>query len=115
MNWDEAISVHAGWKSKLANYVKKPDHSLRVAEVAQDNQCALGKWLVAEEAKYASLQEFKTLKAEHTRFHKAAADIVRRADSGQNMAEEVSPTSRSEFRKASVTVVQAIVALRAKA
>ncbi|HXP78931.1 MAG TPA: hypothetical protein VN976_03430 [Verrucomicrobiae bacterium] len=54
------------------------------------------------------------MKSEHTRFHKAAADVVRRADSGQNVSEEVVLGGKSEFLSASAAVVRSIVALKSK-
>jgi methyl-accepting chemotaxis protein len=115
MNWDQAIAAHAAWKMKLASYVKKPDGSLKAAEVASDCRCELGKWITTEATKYAVMEDFKVLKAEHARFHKVASEIVRRADAGEDVSEEIAVGAHSEFRKSSTSVVNAIVAMRSKA
>jgi Chemoreceptor zinc-binding domain len=115
MDFNQAIAAHSGWKMKLSNYLNKPDHSLKPAEVALDSQCELGKWIAGEGAKYAKLAEFTKLKTEHSHFHKAAADVVRRADAGQNVSQEVLLGAHSEFTAASTSVVQAIMAMKSKA
>ena len=115
MDFDHAISAHSSWKLKLRTYLAKPDHSLKAADIAQDGNCELGKWIVGEGRAFASLPEFNTLRSEHARFHKAAADVVRHADSGQNVTEEIALGSKSEFSSASSAVVSAIMAIKTKA
>jgi methyl-accepting chemotaxis protein len=115
MDFDKAIKAHSDWKMKLAVYLKKPDGSLKAGELGQDNKCELGSWITAEGPKHNGSPEFAKLKAEHTRFHKAAADVVRRADSGKNVSEETVLGAKSEFMSASQGVVQAILTMKAKA
>jgi hypothetical protein len=114
MDFDKAIAAHSQWKGKLATYLKKPDRSLQPNEISADNKCDLGKWIVADGAKMASDPEFSKLKSEHARFHKAAADIVRRANAGEAVAEETVLGSRSEFISASSAVVQALINIKTK-
>ena len=114
MDFDKAIKAHSDWKIKLSAYLKKPDGSLKAAEIALDNKCELGSWIVTDGLRLNGTPEYTKLKAEHTRFHKAAADVVRRADSGKNVAEETVLGAKSEFTAASQGVVQAILALKAK-
>ena len=115
MNFDEAITAHSAWKLKLASYLKKPDGTLKAAEVQQDNKCALGQWIHGEGAKHSHLAEYGTLKSEHERFHKAAAEVIKKADSGQSVTEDVALGSKSDFASASTQVVSAIMAMRRKA
>ena len=114
MDFDEAIKAHSAWKMKLSMYLKKPDGSLKVSEIQVDNKCALGQWIYGEGAKYSSHPEFATLKTEHALFHKAAAQVVQKADSGQDTSKETSLGSKSEFASASSSVVSAIMAIRRK-
>lgn len=114
MNFDQAIAAHAGWKNKLAKYLKNPDHSLKAAEIALDDHCELGKWIAGEGKQFSNLPEYATLKSDHTRFHKVAADIVQRANAGQKVEEEVAIGGKSAFVSASSAVVQAIIAIRSK-
>ena len=115
MNFDQAITAHSDWKRKLSSYIQKPDHSLKPAEVAMDNTCELGKWIGGEGAKFSKLPEYASLKTAHTSFHKAAGEVVRKADAGQNVTEEVALGAKSEFSAASSAVVQAIMHMKAKA
>jgi hypothetical protein len=115
MNFDQAITAHSRWKSKLSAYIKKPDRSLSASEVALDNKCDLGQWIHGEGAKYATLPEFQNLRSEHARFHKVAAEVIRKAESGKDVSEEVCIGAKSEFTSATAAVVNSIVALKAKA
>jgi hypothetical protein len=112
MNFDEAVIAHSEWKRKLHAYLEKPDHSLNATDVAANNKCNLGKWLAGEGLKFASLPGFPKLVDEHTRFHKAAADVIRKADSGQNVTSDVALGAQSEFGRASGAVVLALMDLK---
>jgi methyl-accepting chemotaxis protein len=114
MNFDEAIVAHSQWKMKLASYVSKPDHSLRASEVGSDDKCALGVWLHGEGKKYSSLPEFPKLVSDHAHFHQAASNVIRKADSGQRVTEDIALGANSEFATASSAVVLALMAMKAK-
>jgi hypothetical protein len=112
MDFDQAIAAHSAWKAKLKTYFKNPDHSLKTAELEVDNKCALGQWIHGEGVRFSSSVAYGTLKKEHARFHKAAGALVRKADSGQPVAEELALGAASEFSKATQAVVNAIVDIR---
>lgn len=114
MDFNEAIKAHGAWKFKLAQYLSKPDGSLKSDDVQQDNRCDLGKWIYGEGAKFSNLPEYATLKTEHAKFHKCAADVVKRADSGKSVSEEVALGSKSEFATTSSAVVSAIMGIKRK-
>lgn len=114
MDINDAIRAHSQWKTKLAAYLSKPDHSLNPSTVGADNQCVLGQWLHGEGRKHAKLPEYSKLVSDHAHFHKAAANVIRKADSGQSVAHEVALGSHSEFTSASAGVVQSLMAMRAK-
>ncbi len=115
MDFDQAISAHSAWKMKLSTYLRKPDGSIKSAEVQVDNKCALGQWIYGEGAKWNTLPEYTTLKNEHAKFHKAAAEVVRKADSGDSVSEDIALGSKSDFAAASNAVVSSIMAIRRKA
>jgi len=115
MDFDEAIRAHGAWKAKLSTYLRKPDGSLKAAAIQSDNQCDLGRWIYGEGAQFGSDPEFAVLKASHKKFHKAAAEVVNKADSGKSTSEDVALGSKSEFSTASANVVSAIMAIRRKA
>jgi len=112
MNFDDAITAHSAWKLKLTSYLKHPDGSLKVEDIQSDSKCNLGQWIHGEGTKWASSPHYTELKAEHARFHKAAASVVRKADSGQAVAEEVALGAKSDFANASSAVVSAIMHMK---
>ena len=114
MNFDDAIKAHSAWKMKLAGYLRNPDGSIKASDVQMDNRCDLGKWIYGEGAKFASIPEHATLKKEHSRFHRAAAEVVKKADSGQSVSEEIALGGKSEFSGASSAVVSAIMTMKTK-
>jgi hypothetical protein len=112
MDFDHAIAAHSAWKTKLKDYLRKPDHSLKPADVEVDNKCPLGQWIHGEGAQWIAKPSYATLKMEHAKFHKAAAAVVRKADSGQSVTEEVALGAKSEFTAASGAVVSAIMHMK---
>jgi methyl-accepting chemotaxis protein len=114
MNVDEAITCHVAWRLKLTRYIAHPDSSINAATISTDDQCDLGRWLKGEGAKFASLPEFSILKKEHAHFHSAAGSIVTRADKGEKVSEDVALGSKSEFAKASNSVVSALMNIKMK-
>jgi hypothetical protein len=112
MDFDQAVAAHSAWKGKLRDYLSKHDGSLKAAEVSADNKCPLGQWIYGEGTQHSKMSEYTTLKTEHARFHKAAAEVVRKADSGQSVGEEVALGARSEFATASSATVMAIIAMK---
>jgi hypothetical protein len=114
MNFDEAITAHAKWKMKLSSYLAKPDHSLQASAVGADNGCDLGKWLHGEGKKYSRFPEFAKLVSDHAHFHETAAEILRKADSGQQVTDEVALGSKSKFAAASSAVVMSLMAMKSK-
>ncbi len=115
MDFDEAIQAHAAWKVKLLVYVRKPDGALRSADVRPSNRCPLGKWLEDEGANYASMPEFKSLVAEHAKFHAVAAAVIDKADTGASMDPDQTLGLESEFGIASRNVVKGIMDVKKKA
>jgi methyl-accepting chemotaxis protein len=112
MTFDDAVVCHSEWKRKLHAYVSNPVGDINIDEVAATNKCKLGRWIRGEGRKYAGFPEFAKLIAEHARFHKAAADIVRRADGGQDASFEFELGAGSEFSLASAAVVLAIMDMK---
>jgi methyl-accepting chemotaxis protein len=112
MTFDDAVVCHSEWKRELHTYVSNPDGSMNIEEVAATNRCKLGRWIRGEGRKYAAFPEFAKLIAEHARFHKAAADIVSRADRGQDVSFEFALGVGSELSLASSAVVLAIMDMK---
>ena len=73
-----------------------------------------GKVVEGAGAKYASMPEFKSLVAEHARFHVAAADVIDKADTSSSIDPDQALGPGSEYGIASRNVVQAIIDVRRK-
>lgn len=112
MDFDKAIDVHVQWKDKLAAYIANPDRSLKSATVELDDRCELGKWLHGEGRKNCKLPEFEKVVSDHARFHKAAGDIIRKADSRQLTKGEVALGAKSEYATISNAVVGSLLRLK---
>ena len=65
-----------------------------------------------EGATYSSLPEYTRLKYEHARFHAVAAEVVKKANSGESVSAEIAPCSNSEFSTASAAIVMALIAMK---
>lgn len=114
MDFDAAIMSHGEWKIKLMKYLKKPDGSLLASDIRQDNLCILGKWIYGEGQKFSHLPEYQILKTQHAEFHKAAADVVEKADKGGDTSEDVSLGSSSKFSYISKDVMRSLMGMKAK-
>jgi hypothetical protein len=112
MNFDEAVGIHSKWKRKLRHALAKQDGSLSPAEIGLDHKCALGEWIYSDGARYFAMPEYTKLKYEHARFHCVAAEIVRKANSGESIDAEMEPCSNSEFSTASAAIVMALMAMK---
>ncbi|MEQ1884381.1 MAG: CZB domain-containing protein [Bryobacteraceae bacterium] len=112
MNFDAAIQSHIAWKRTLADYLIQPNGSLRPAEVGADNRCELGKWIHGNSAALGTQTEYQELKSKHAEFHRCASDVVRMADSGQSISEEIALGSNSGYSQASIAVVRALMKMK---
>ena len=114
MNVDDAIRAHAQWKIKLTAYLSNPDGSLNPVEIGQDNRCELGKWIYGDATKHTHLPEMAAVKTSHAEFHRAAADVVRKIDSGTERDQNKLTGLSSPFGTASNKIVNQLKALAAK-
>jgi methyl-accepting chemotaxis protein len=112
MDFTEAIRAHAEWKLRLSLYLRRPNGTLVAREVAADDRCVLGKWLGGEGLAHAALPGFGELRQAHARFHRAAADIVRRADAGESVLEDVALGGNSEYAQASNEITRLLMEMR---
>jgi hypothetical protein len=112
MSFDDAVNCHSEWKKWLHGYVAHPDHSLKMEEVAGDHQSKLGRWIRGEGRQYSAYPEFARLTLEHKRLHRLAAEIVRRADLGEDVSVEFALGVGSEFGSSSSVVVLALMDMK---
>lgn len=113
MDFAQAIAAHVKWKTVLAAYIADPLHGdLDAGSVANPHRCALGRWIEEEKARLSAYAEYAALCSEHTRFHRAAAEVVRTSDRGDKAAARAMLASGAEYMAASTSVVSRIRALR---
>ncbi len=81
-----AIQAHVLWRVRLEAYVEGTStEKLNPSIVSRDDCCALGKWIYgAGGAHYGAHPRFPDLKEVHACFHKAAGEVIRCVDSGDN-------------------------------
>ena len=115
MDFDDAITAHSAWKQKLALYIRRRDGSIDPATVGRDDRCAMGQWIHGEGQQHVQLPEFRALQEAHSRFHRCAAEVVRRVDAGQVVSVERDLDEDSEFGHCSTDCVAAIVAMKRRA
>jgi hypothetical protein len=114
MKVEDAIMAHARWKTRLTGYLNNPDGSISTAELGVDNHCELGKWIHGEASRTVPVAELSALKVGHAKFHRAAADVVRKVDAGAVVDQNAMLGFQSEFGAASLAVVNQLKALAPK-
>lgn len=114
MDFEQAISAHAEWKTRLLKYIEHPNGSLDHRAVCDHTICYLGKWLYGSAAQYKHHAEYKKLLADHVRFHEQAAIIVEKANKGDHVTSNDITSPNSPYIIASHNVTNGILALRRK-
>lgn len=97
MNFDAALRTHTQWKVRLAGYSNKPDHSINPDQLGEDTACELGKWIHGEAKRHGHMPEMIALKETHAEFHRVAAAVVRKIDSGVKHDQDALTGFKSEF------------------
>lgn len=109
MNFDEAISAHQRWKTRLRLHIDgKSTEALDPAQVGKDDQCDLGRWIYGEGARVMGAKaEFQDVKQSHAHFHSVAADVLRKSLAGDKAG--AGAALDGPFFDSSSKVVQAIM------
>ncbi len=109
MNFEDAISAHQKWKTRLRGQIDGTGkESLDAATVCKDNQCDLGQWIYGEgQSKMGAKPEFQEVKVTHAHFHRVASEVVTKAKAGDKTG--ATATLDGPFFEASSKCVQAIM------
>jgi methyl-accepting chemotaxis protein len=76
MDLDSASKAHSEWKVKLRLAISNKEQ-LDAASIAQDNCCALGKWLHGDaKGLFSALPAYKDCVAKHAAFHREASKVA---------------------------------------
>lgn len=107
-----AISAHLSWKTHLSVAIGSGESGFRVDEVARDDLCPFGRWLMGDAA-VREAPPYPEVLALHARFHQEAARVLALAlgDRGEEAAAAMA--RGSPFEEASSALLAALVAWRA--
>ncbi|WP_082053861.1 chemotaxis protein CheW [Methyloterricola oryzae] len=106
---ENAVQAHTRWKTRLRAALDGAGEKLDPAVVGRDNACDLGKWIHGEGGdQYSDMSAFGELKTAHAKFHRCAAEVVRRNEVGDKKAAEKLLGPDGEFAAASSVTIRAI-------
>src|SRR5580765_1349455 len=101
----EAIGAHGLWKGRLHTAIETGSCKFTVASVAQDSQCAFGKFLYSNaDPAIRNSAHWRTCMDLHSKFHQSAARVLQLAVSGKKEAAKKEMDPQSEFSKLSRTL-----------
>jgi len=113
VDFDAIMEAHQAWKQKLRNAIAGGSElQLDPNEVCKDNVCALGKWIYSAGKEFEHLEEYEPLRRNHASFHVCAADILKKAQSGDR--DGASSMLTGDFFDLSNRTIQNIVAMKRK-
>ena len=105
---ENAVQSHTRWKTRLRAALDGAGEKLDASVVGRDNACDLGKWIYGEGEHYADLAAFGELKSAHAKFHRCAAEVVKKNDAGDKKSAEKMLGSDGEFAVASNVTIRSI-------
>ena len=112
-SFTDAENAHAKWKMRLVQFVGGQSHEdFDESAVSCDDKCDLGKWIHGPAVKYASLNEYKNLRATHAEFHKTVGAIIHCVHENDKGAAKL--LLGGDFASASKKTITAIQAMRDK-
>lgn len=110
MDFDDAIVSHLKWKMYLHNYLVGRGQAIHIAQVGDAGACTLGQWINGEGKQYERTDQYRELVAKHGLFHDIAAEVVKKAQSGDKKGAEAL-LATGEFFSVSREIVSAIMQL----
>ncbi len=78
-----AIAAHAKWKFHLKEAIASGKSEKTVAEVAPEDRCEFGHWLLALPNADRQSAEWQKVRTLHADFHRAAANVLKLALAGK--------------------------------
>jgi len=109
----QAVQGHLAWKQRLkAIVLEGRQDEVEVGEVAADDRCALGQWLLGPARKrFGHLPQYARLRQTHTEFHLTAGQVLLSSRQGQR--EQAERLLRGDFSALSDQVQLDLVRLYA--
>lgn len=113
MNFDDAMAAHVIWKIRLTRLIEDVGgEDLDSIAAGDDGLCAFGKWIHGEGAQYKATPAYEDVVRKHAHFHACAAEVVRKAEQGDQAA--AMKALDGAFEAASRQLVNAVVELKAE-
>ncbi|MDX2056336.1 MAG: CZB domain-containing protein [Gemmatimonadales bacterium] len=113
LDFDAMIAAHRAWKDRIRASILAGT-AIDPASIARDDQCDLGRWILARQAVLGANPEFQFLRDQHTRFHRVASETVKTAAGLPQERALALLEVGTPYNTASAACVSAIVALRTK-
>jgi methyl-accepting chemotaxis protein len=112
MDFENAISAHVEWKTKLRGAIAAKSE-LDSFTAARDDVCPLGKWLHGDaRTKYAHLAEFSGCVQSHAAFHREAGRVATLINARRYDEATAALDGGAPYAKASMETTIAISKLR---
>jgi methyl-accepting chemotaxis protein len=104
------IAAHAKWKYYLGQAIKTGTSQWAVPDARADDQCEFGTWLQSMSTVGETTENWRTVRARHTEFHRAAADVLELALAGRRQEAEAAIAPNSHFAQVSKNLTLAMMA-----
>jgi hypothetical protein len=111
---DAAIIAHDQWKARLLAAVEAGSREFQPDQVRADGLCGFGQWLYQAEPDLKGSLHYERVRDLHARFHRAAADVLTLAFSGEGPRALTGLEFGSEYVSASVLLVDEMESWRAE-
>ncbi|NTV39180.1 MAG: HAMP domain-containing protein [Demequinaceae bacterium] len=107
-----AIGAHGAWKKRLATAIAAGSHHENISVVAQNDQCAFGKWLRDTVPTPRDEECHQRAVILHGDFHGEAAKVLRQVDQGRLDEARGSTAPGGDFSEASRVLTAAMIRWR---
>lgn len=115
MNLDNAVQMHAQWKTKLRSAISKHEQ-LDLVALSRDDCCELGQWLHGDgKLSYGRLTSHTDCVHKHLAFHKEVTKIARAVNAKQFEIAEGMLNVGTPYAKASNALSVSFLHLRREA
>ena len=108
--FDLAISAHAKWKYRLYQAIKTGRSDWSVAQLRTDDRCDFSEWLRSLPTPERTSERCERVRALHTEFHTAAAEVLELALAGRKKDAETAISLGSHFSRISAELTMALSA-----
>lgn len=97
----KAINAHANWKTKLQQAIASGRSDLRPENLAADNRCVFGQWLLRLPPAEQASEDVRKARELHAAFHREAAAVLEFALQGDTARAQAALGAGSAYAKAS--------------